>query len=94
MTGLQLGGHLILMIDVMSVGRKVIMLMTVIAIVVVGEAVGHGLDLIQDPEEGGTLAHAAEVVAEDPGLSRLADLDHFLLVDLDLSRHTDLVRVL
>lgn len=38
MIDLQLEGHLILMIDVMNVARKVIMLMIVIAIVVGEEA--------------------------------------------------------
>lgn len=55
---------------------------------------GHGLDLIQGLEEGGILAHAAEVVAGDPDLFLLADLDHSLLADLGLFRHADLVQVL
>ena len=49
---------LILMIDAMSVVKRDIMLMTVIAIADEEEA-GHDLDHIPDPREGDTLTHAA-----------------------------------
>lgn len=56
---------LILMIDAMSVVKRDIMLMTVIAIADEEEA-GHDLDHIPDPREGDTLTHAAGIAVQQP----------------------------
>lgn len=82
---------LILMIDAMSVVKRDIMLMTVIAIAVEEEA-GHGLDHIPVPGEGDTLAHAAGVgeggqdqhLLEDQGLCLFVDPDQLHSEDLGL----------
>lgn len=82
---------LILMIDAMNVAKRDIMLMIVIAIAAEEEA-GHGLDHIQDPEVGGTLAHAVGAgdagqdlhLFEDQDLCLFADRDQLHLDDLGL----------
>ncbi|CAO2597710.1 hypothetical protein LEMLEM_LOCUS9108 [Lemmus lemmus] len=83
---LVLIGHLqdvplILMIDAMSVVKRDIMLMTVIAIAVEEEA-GHGLDHIPLPGvgEGGQDQH----LLEDQGLCLFVDQDQLHSEDLGL----------
>lgn len=84
---------LIPMIDAMSVAKRDIMLMIVIAIAVEEEA-GHDLDHILDPEEGGTLARVAG--AGDGGQDQhlLDDQDLYLFVDQDQLHSEDLGLVL
>jgi hypothetical protein len=81
------------MIDAMSVAKRDIMLMIVIAIADEEEA-GHGLDHILDPEEGDILAHAAG--AGDGGQDQhlLDDQDRCLFVDRDRLHSEDLGLVL
>lgn len=93
---LVLIGHLpdvplILMIDAMSVVKRDIMLMIVIAIADEEEA-GHDLDHIPDPGEGGTLAPAAgaeeggqdQHLLDDQGLCLFVDQDQLHSEDLGL----------
>lgn len=81
------------MIDAMSVAKRDIMLMIVIAIAGEEEA-GHDLDHILGPEEGGTLAHVAG--AGDGGHDQhlLDDQDLYLFVDRDQLHSEDLGLVL
>ena len=81
------------MIDAMSVAKRDIMLMIVIAIADEGEA-GHGLDHIQDPEVGDTLAHAAGAGEGDQDQHLLDDRDLCLFVDQDQHHSDDLGLVL
>lgn len=79
------------MIDAMSVVKRDIMLMTVIAIAGEGEA-GQDLDHIPDPGEGDTHAHAAgageggqdQHLLEDQGLCLFVDQDQLHSEDLGL----------
>lgn len=79
------------MIDAMSVVKRDIMLMTVIAIAVEEEA-GHDLDHILDPGEGDTLAHAAgageggqdQHLFDGQGLCLFVDQDQLHSEDLGL----------
>lgn len=74
----QPGDPLTQMTDAMNVEKRVIMLMTVIAIVGAGGA-DPGLGHAQDHVEGDILVHIAVAVAEGPGQSLLGDPDRFLL---------------
>lgn len=84
---------LIPMIDAMSVAKRDIMLMIVIAIAGEEEA-GHGLDHIQDPEVGDTLVHAAGAGEGGQDQHLLDDQGLCLFVDQDQLRSDDLGLVL
>lgn len=84
---------LIPMIDAMSVVKRDIMLMIVIAIAAEEEA-GHGLDPIRDPEVGDTLAHGAGAGEGDQDQHLLNDQDLCLFVDHDRPHSDDLGLVL
>lgn len=75
------------MIDAMSVVKRGIMLMIVIAIAGEEEA-GHGLDHIRDPEVGDTLAHEAEAGEGGQDQHLLDDQDLCLFVD-HVQLHSD-----
>lgn len=87
------GVPLILTIDAMSVVKRDIMLMIVIAIADEEEA-GHALDHIPDPGEGDTLAHAAGAVEGGQDQHLLDDQGLCLFVDQDQLHSEDLGLVL
>lgn len=95
---LGLIGHLpvvplILMIDAMSVVKRDIMLMIVIAIADEEEA-GHDLDHIPDPGEGDTLAHVVGAAVGGQDQHLLDDQGPCLFVDQDQLHSEDLGLVL
>lgn len=81
------------MIDAMSVVKRDIMLMIVIAIAD-DEGAGHGLDHIRDPEVDDILAQGAGAGEGDRDQHLLADQDLYLFVDHDLLHSDDLDLVL